>query len=639
MISNLKIGISAKFHNRAPVFYGESERHIQYLETPIAKWIAQNNALPLMIPSESTESELSRKILDVAGYANELDGLILQGGVDVHPSLYGGNSEGEIEKNYTYDLVRDKYELALINAFIEKKKPILGICRGLQLLNVYLGGTLHTDIESSGYIRHLDKDKETKHSHVIEIKDGGILSKIYSKQAHAVSIHHQGIKDLGKGLFIEAISPDDGLIEAISAVDDDRFILAVQWHPEFHTDHQGDYLEANKLLHIFTTVARNRKFFGELTVEKKKSVKFSKSAALSVGAELELQLVDPATLDLTPVAPQLLADAKNTTGKIKSEIFQSMIEIETDVCSDVCEIEKDLMITAETLKNIANHHGVLLGSAGTHPFALYSDRKLTQNSRYAELIKSKQWIARRIAIFGLHCHVGVQSPQQAIELYRFYLSMAPLLLGLSSSSPFFQSEKTGLSSVRSTFFESTPAGGHPPIINNWSEFEGLMTKLLKSKSIESHKDLWWDVRPSLNYGTIEIRICDMLPSINENIALIAFVHLLGHAYLSINNYRYWPHLSEWSYRENKWRALRYGLDFDFIFNEDGNSRPAREFILSILDDLHLLSGELGYDKYINLIREKMILKTPAQSMVEKYKETSDLQSVVKLYCDKFMSSI
>lgn len=639
MKSNLKIGISAKFHNRAPVFYGESKRHIQYLETSIAKWIAHNKALPLMIPSESADSDLQRKSLDVVGFATELDGLILQGGVDVHPSLYGGNSEGEKEKTFTYDLVRDKYELALIKAFIDQKKPILGICRGLQLLNVFFNGTLHTDIQEPQFIRHLDKDRETKHSHIIEIKKGGVLSKIYQNRSNAVSIHHQGIKDLGKGLFVEAISPDDSLIEGISLVDENKFILAVQWHPEFHGEHEGDYLEADKLLQIFMTVARNRKYFGDLTIERKKSVKFSKSSSLSIGAELELQVVCPETFDLIPKAPEILEEIKNQSHKIKSEIFQSMIEIETDICSDANEIEKDLKFTSQILIKAAQKHNVLIGSAGTHPFAKYTDRKLTNSDRYVELINSKQWIARRISIFGLHCHVGVQTPQQGIELYQFYLSVAPLLLALSSSSPFFQSEVTGLQSVRSTFFESTPAGGHPPMIKNWLEFEGLMTKLLKSKSITSHKDLWWDVRPSLNYGTIEIRICDTLPTLEENTALIALIHLLGHSYLSKKDYREWPSLSEWSYRENKWRALRYGLDFDFIFNEDGNSRPAKDIILSILDDLEPLIKELSYEKHMNIIREKMILKTSAQRFSEVYEKSYDFRKVVKSYCNEFTNSI
>lgn len=636
MRSNLKIGISAKFHDKAPVFYGEAKRHIQYLETSVAKWIANNNALPLMIPSEAANSEIESRTLDASGFATELDGLILQGGVDIDQVIY--NSSISSTEKYPTDIVRDRYELSLIKAFIDQKKPILGICRGMQLINVYFGGTLVSDLESQGYSKHLDRGSEDNFSHEIQIVQGGILSRIYPEHSKVISVHHQGIHTLGKGLTKEAVCSSDSLIEAVSAIDDNMFILAVQWHPEFHTSNSKEFLDANEMLKLFTRVARNRKFYGDLSLDRRKPVKFSKSDSLTLGAELELQVIDPDTCDLTPRAPDLISDLSRETHKVKSEIFQSMIEIETDICIDALQIQADLLSTSMKLTECAKNHNVLIGSTGTHPFAKYSERKLTPNDRYTDLITSKQWIARRISIFGLHCHVGVKSPEQGIELYRFYLSIAPLLLGISSSSPFFQGENTGLQSVRSTFFESTPAGGHPPILSSWMEFQGLMTKLLKSQAISSHKDLWWDVRPSLNYGTIEIRICDSMPTIADNSAVIALIHLLGHAFLHFKDYKEWPHLSEWSYRENKWRALRHGLDFDFIFNDDGNSRPAVEFISVVLDDFKDLVTELGYTSFMDTIRKKMKTQTSSQRQLQVFRETGNLKSVVREYCNEFVAS-
>lgn len=637
MKSNLKIGISAKFHNKAPVFYGEAKRHIQYLETSVASWIANNNALPLMIPSESANSEIESKTLDARGFANELDGLILQGGVDVDPVTYKGKSSSN--EKYPTDIVRDRYELSLIKAFIELKKPILGICRGMQLVNVYFGGTLVSDLESQGYSKHLDRRSENNFSHEIEILGDGVLSKIYPQRSKVISVHHQGIDVLGKGLTKEAISSSDSLIEAVSSIDENMFVLAVQWHPEFHTPASKEFLDANEILKLFTRVARNRKFYGDLSLDRKKPVKFSKSDSLTLGAELELQVVDPNSFDLTPKAPELISDLAKETHKVKSEIFQSMIEIETDICTDALQIQADLLSTSAKLVAKAKSQNVLIGSTGTHPFAKYSERKLTPSDRYTSLISSKQWIARRISIFGLHCHVGVKSPEQGIELYRFYLSIAPLLLGLSSSSPFFQGEDTGLQSVRSTFFESTPAGGHPPILSSWMEFQGLMTKLLRSQAISSHKDLWWDVRPSLHYGTIEIRICDSMPTIAENSAVIALIHLLGHAFLNFKDYKEWPYLSEWSYRENKWRALRHGLDFEFIFNDEGNSRPAFEFLSLILDDFKDLVTEFGYESFMATILEKLKRQTSSQRQLEIFQNTGNLKQVVEGYCKEFMNNV
>ncbi len=636
MKTNLRIGISAKCHHQSPAFYGQTNRHIQYLETSVAQWVARNGAIPMMIPIESDQSDIYANMLNPRAFAADLDGLILQGGVDIHPHTYGRSSDN---MKYPTDIVRDRYEIELIKAFIDQKKPILGICRGMQLLNIFFGGTLLEDLESSGYAKHFDPLLEVDYSHNIEITNHGILSQLYSGSAKVISIHHQGIEKIGDGLVVEAFSVPDRIIEAISSISDDRFILAVQWHPEFHPSSDSEYFNPNSLLSTFVRVARNRKFYGTISIERKQQLKFSKSSILTLGAELELQIIHPKTFDLTPLGSALVGSLQNETKKIKSEIFQSMIEIETDICQNASEIEEDLKNSCNLLVKCADSHGVMIGSTGIHPFAKTSDRLVTPHQRYKDLMDSKQWIARRIAIFGLHCHVGVKNPEQGIELYRFYLSIAPLLLSLSASSPFFENENTGLRSIRSTFFESTPAGGHPPILKNWLDFEGLMTKLLKSKAISSHKDLWWDIRPSPDYGTIEIRICDSMPTVVENSALISLIHVLGHAFLYYKEYKAWPHLADWSYRENKWRALRYALDFDFIVNDDGNSVSARSYLSSLLVDLKDVFSNLGYDSYYKIIQDKLLAKSPACRYVELFEEKQDLKNIVRSYCNEFRDGL
>lgn len=628
MSSHIKIGISPKFHSKAPVFYGgEVNRHIQYLETSIANWIAQNHALPFMLPSESSHSEINEKILDANSYAEEMDALILQGGVDVHPQLYGG----EASASGIYDVIRDRYEMTLIEAFIKHKKPILGICRGLQLLNVYFGGTLIADLESEGYKRHHSPSLETQNHHLIQIQPGGHLSSIFEGAHNVVSIHHQAIKNLGKNLQIEAVSNDDKIIEAISKIDSETYILAVQWHPEFHKNDLQNILDANIFFQHFLKVVRNRKFYGDLSSYNKKKLHLGKSSSLSLGVELELQLINSKTRDLTPMGNDILLLTEKKTKKIKSEIFQSMVEIETSICSNANEVEQDLSDSLKILIDAAANFDVRIGSSGIHPFALYKDRIVTELPRYKVLIESKQWIARRIAIFGLHCHVGVQSKEEAIALYQFYLSIAPILLAISASSPFFQGEFTGLQSVRSTFFESIPSGGHPPVFKNWSEFEGLLAKMIKSKSISSHKDLWWDVRPSTNYGTIEIRICDMMPTLEENTVLIALIHLFGHCYLADRENKIWPKISEWSYRENKWRAIRYGLDFEYIFDEAGNTISARDFLNKIIEVYSDSIINLGYENKIQHLLTSMVNSIPSQRQTLIFNETKSLANVVDSY--------
>lgn len=630
---SLRIGISARFYEKVPTFYGEVPGHIQYLETNIARWIGRKGALPLMIPSISQKETLRPEDLDPFSYAKELDALILQGGSDVHPKFY--NEEPD-PSPYHYDEDRDLYELQLIEAFIKEQKPILGICRGFQLLNIYFKGNLFQDLEKNALSGHLNIQTSRQHEHKVSIAEGGILSDFYkeTKSGSVISIHHQGINKLGENLKIEAYSTHDRLIEAFSH-EGDNYIVGVQWHPEFHDETGSKHLDAGIILESLYKAAKNRRFFGSANPFKKKKIKFGHSSELSLGGEIELQILDQQSLELKPICNQILEEIKGETNRTKGEIFQSMIELESGVSSNAHEIESDWAVELERVKNVALKHGAVIGATGTHPFSLISERVLSPEIRYKKLIEKNQWIARRIAIFGLHTHIGMKDKESAIRFYRFYMALSPLLLGLSASSPFWESENTGLSSVRSTFFESIPSGGHPPCLNNWQEFEGLFSKLISSGAIGSHKDLWWDLRPSLDYGTIEIRICDVMPTLKENAAIIALVHLLGLASLDSSASDFlWPDLSEWSYRENKWRAARYGLDFEFILKDNAQTIPAKQYLLEIFEVLEASAEELGYQDYLALLKEIVIRGTSSQRQLANFKKHPDLSAVVQSYVDE-----
>lgn len=626
----LKFGISAKFYKKIPTFYGEIPGHIQYLETSIARWLGHKGSLPLMIPSLSHKGAFRTEDLDPFSYAKELDALILQGGSDVHPKFY----QEEPEPNpYEYDEDRDLYELQLIEAFIKEGKPILGICRGFQLLNIYFKGSLYQDLERNAIQGHLDMKESRQNHHKIGIAEGGLLSQVYkeTKTGTVISIHHQGVKTLGEGLLAEAVSTPDNLIEAFSHTGD-NYILGVQWHPEFHDDKKVKHLDATPILEGLLKAAKDRKYYGSSKPFKKKKIKFGESEGLSLGGEIELQIVDSETYDLKPICNQIIAEIDDQTERTKGEIFQSMIELESGISTSALEVERDWSVELERAAIIARRHGAYLGGTGAHPFGLISERILSPDPRYKRLMEKNQWIARRIAIFGLHVHVGMPSREDAIRFYRFYMALSPLLLGISASSPFWEGDNTGLSSVRSTFFESTPSGGHPPCLTNWQEFEGLFSKLMVSKAITSHKDLWWDVRPSLDYGTIELRICDVMPTLKENAAIVALVHLIGLAANHLNQTDFiWPDLSEWSYRENKWRAARYGLDFDFILKDNAQTVPAKQYLQRLLEMLTPSAEELGYASYIQLLQETLENGTSSQRQLQIFKETGDLSSVVKSY--------
>ncbi len=329
----------------------------------------------------------------------------------------------------------------------------------------------------------------------------------------------------------------------------------------------------------------------------RKIIPFKSKGHLTLGIEIESQLLDPNTLDLKPSAPELLKQLGNND-KIKPEIFQSMVEITTNVCTTVQETETDLCVTIRALQEAAQKMKILIATTGTHPFARYSDRKLFKTKRYLQLIDRNQWIARRLMIFGLHVHLGMRNGDTCIRFNNFFLHFVPHLIALTSSSPFWQGEDTGLASCRSTIFESCPTSGHPCWLKDWKEFSYLCSKLIHSKSIISYKDLWWDIRPSPNHGTMEIRICDSLATLSETLSVIAFIHALAHWYNDQSEY-----VTEsvappmWMMRENKWRAMRHGMEADIIANSEEKLIPLREDIFLWIKKISPQINRLGYTPY------------------------------------------
>jgi putative glutamine amidotransferase len=250
-----RIGLSACFFHpdpARPIFKGKT---LQYMEQSIAHWVMSTGALAVMIPSP--EGETRRGDVTLGDYAAWLDGLVLQGGSDVWPGSYG---EAPLEERWSGDRVRDEYEIALLRAFAAAGKPVLGICRGLQLVNVAYGGTLYQDLgtQRPGALVHRDFERYDRNAHGVELLPGSRLAALYPGVATARinSVHHQGIKDLAPGLAVEARCPDDGLIEAIRAPGP-AWVAAVQWHPEYQRPGQG-MLDDGPILEDFLAAARER---------------------------------------------------------------------------------------------------------------------------------------------------------------------------------------------------------------------------------------------------------------------------------------------------------------------------------------------------------------------------------------------
>jgi putative glutamine amidotransferase len=255
----LLIGVSARIYTPGTPGINVSgiwTKNLHYLEQSVAHWVLSGHAMAVMIPAVTRDSIVMRTDLDLDDYAGTLDGLVLQGGNDVAPESYG---EAPRHPDWAGDRVRDLYEIELIDAFIRAGKPVFGICRGLQLLNVMFGGTLVQDIATQrpASLAHRDGSAFERHFHSIELVPGTHLAQLYpgARQDTVNSLHHQAIKDLAPGFAVEALCPEDGTIEAVRR-QGPGYVAAVQWHPEFHLPGDPDNFDDAPLLNDFLDAAR-----------------------------------------------------------------------------------------------------------------------------------------------------------------------------------------------------------------------------------------------------------------------------------------------------------------------------------------------------------------------------------------------
>ncbi len=252
------VGVSPRILRQVPPELGFRGKTLQYLEQSVAHWVMGSGAMVVMIPAVEAGGLVRRSDLSVHDYAATLDGLVLQGGADIDPAMY---DEEPTPALGVTDPVRDRFELDLLRAFVEYGKPVLGICRGMQLINVAYGGTLHQDLTVSGATTrfHYLRDLYDEHAHELKFRDDGWLNSLYPahKNPRVNSIHHQGVNVLGRGLTIDAWS-EDGVVECIRA-ESGSFLVGVQWHPEFHDERFPKLLPTQPLLDAFVQAAREKR--------------------------------------------------------------------------------------------------------------------------------------------------------------------------------------------------------------------------------------------------------------------------------------------------------------------------------------------------------------------------------------------
>jgi YbdK family carboxylate-amine ligase len=327
-------------------------------------------------------------------------------------------------------------------------------------------------------------------------------------------------------------------------------------------------------------------------------IPFNASERSSLGIEWELMLVDRETRELASgaaeILPGIVPEGMSEHPFAKHELFLSTIEVITGICQDVPEALADLSRTVDVLQGEADRRGLGLMCAGTHPFTDWQTQKISPGDRYAKLLEDMQWLARRLQIFGVHVHVGVRNPDKAVYFVNALTAYVPHLLALSASSPFWKGSDTGLASARSKVFEGLPTAGLPFMLDDWAEFELYMDTLLKTKTIASIKEVWWDIRPHPDFGTVELRICDGLPTLAEVGMVAAISQCLVEMFdREIDKGYTLPKPKGWVVRENKWRAVRHGMDAEIITGEDHKLMPVRDALRELVQDLSPTAERLG----------------------------------------------
>jgi carboxylate-amine ligase len=322
-----------------------------------------------------------------------------------------------------------------------------------------------------------------------------------------------------------------------------------------------------------------------------------------LGVEVELELVDRDTRQLASAASAILADLGQPP-KVKHELFECSLEVITGICGTVAEAKHDLAGSVKEVRAAAEAHGVALMCSGSHPFSDWHAQRLSPDPRYSKLVDEMQWVAQQMQIFGVHFHVGVRSGEKAIAIANGLTVYLPHLLALSSSSPYWAGRDTGLASSRSVVFERLPTAGLPYHLADWAEFEQFMETLVAAQAIRTIREVWWDIRPHPDFGTVELRMCDGIPTLAEVAALAALAQSLVHWLDVTIDGGTKPHVPrEWVVRQNKWRAARHGLDAEIIVDEQGGRVSLRRAVEGLVAQLAPVAADLGCDEELAFTTE------------------------------------
>jgi carboxylate-amine ligase len=355
-----------------------------------------------------------------------------------------------------------------------------------------------------------------------------------------------------------------------------------------------------------------------------------KAPSLTLGIEEEYQIIDPSTRELKSYITEILAGDHMILDEVKPELHQSMVEIGSKVCRAPSELRSELVRLRGLVMDLAARNGLVIAAAGTHPFSSWMTQEITPLERYAGVKEDLQDLAQQLLIFGTHIHVGIEDKDFLIDAMNVARYLLPHVLCLSTSSPFWQGRRTGLKSYRSIVFRNFPRTGVPPIMRSHGDYDELLDSLVKTRCVPDGSKIWWDVRPHHAYPTLEFRVCDVCTRVEEAVCIAAIMQAIVAKIWKLRRdnltFRVYPTAM---IEENKWRAVRFGLDGKLIDFGKEQELPARELISEMLqwfvDDV---VDELGSRREVEYAFEILKNGTSADRQLAVFDSTNDLKRVV-----------
>ncbi len=360
--------------------------------------------------------------------------------------------------------------------------------------------------------------------------------------------------------------------------------------------------------------------------------------AFTIGIEEEYLVVDRESRDLIKSPPKSMWKAlENVLGsQVSPEFLKAQIEVGTKVCSTVPEAREDLARMRKGLSAVVNEYGAAIIASSTHPFANWTEQETTEAPRYMRLQADYQQVARQLVICGMHVHVGIEDPHLRIDLMNQVKYMLPHLLALSTSSPFWAGTPTGLLAYRLVIFQNLPRTGVPEEFASWGEYERTVEVLIDAGLIEDATKLWWDIRPSDRYPTLEMRVSDICTRLEDAMTIAALYQcLLGYLYRLRRENQRWRTYSPMMIGENLWRAQRYGVDGSLVDFGRGELVPYADLIEEFIELLAQDATEFGVRDEIRHARTIVNQGTSAHRQLDTYHEAikngaSDREALFKV---------